>query len=49
MRPPKIHLQFHYGPGRVSCATRTYIAEKTLTGPSPRRARPAPRAPWLPG
>jgi len=32
MRPPRIHLQFHYGEGRITCATRTYTTEKTPNG-----------------
>jgi hypothetical protein len=33
MRPAsKIHLIFHYGPGRITAATRTYISEKNISG-----------------
>ncbi|EKX54526.1 hypothetical protein GUITHDRAFT_100003 [Guillardia theta CCMP2712] len=31
-RPPRIHLIFHYGPGRITSSTRTYITEKNLSG-----------------
>ena len=33
LRPSsKIHLIFHYGPGRITAATRTYITEKNING-----------------
>ena len=32
LRPPKIHLVFHYGQDRITAATRTYTTEKTLNG-----------------
>jgi hypothetical protein len=33
LRPSsKIHLIFHYGPGRITAATRTYVTEKNING-----------------
>jgi len=32
LRPPKIHLVFHYGQDRITAATRTYTTEKTING-----------------